>query len=138
MRLHVHAAEQMRKRREFLKLRREEAKADDGAQVSIPAPDPPLPPTFDADVSAHRYRFLEQPGGWLARWVPPLLTCVILLLLAKMSFSCLFEEVRMAVVCMLMYRKPWRKLAGIVCLVFCHSSHVMRSCRGSGHQDLEI
>ncbi|KAK9917294.1 hypothetical protein WJX75_002892 [Coccomyxa subellipsoidea] len=58
---------EMRKRREFLKLRREEAKADDGAQVSIPAPDPPLPPTFDADVSAHRYRFLEQPGGWLAR-----------------------------------------------------------------------
>ena len=58
---------QMRKRREFLKIRREEAKADDGAQVAIPAPDPPLPPTFDADVSAHRYRFLEQPGGWLAR-----------------------------------------------------------------------
>ncbi|EIE27818.1 hypothetical protein COCSUDRAFT_26914 [Coccomyxa subellipsoidea C-169] len=48
-------------------IRREEAKADDGAQVSIPAPDPPLPPTFDADVSTHRYRFLEQPGGWLAR-----------------------------------------------------------------------
>lgn len=58
---------QMRKRREFLKIRREEAKADDGVQVAIPAPDPPLPPTFDADVTAHRYRFLEQPGGWLAR-----------------------------------------------------------------------
>ncbi|CAL8463774.1 g3308 [Coccomyxa elongata] len=58
---------EMRKRREFLKMRREEAKADDGVQVAIPAPDPPLPPTFDADVTAHRYRFLEQPGGWLAR-----------------------------------------------------------------------
>lgn len=107
MRLHVHAAEQMRKRREFLKLRREEAKADDGAQVSIPAPDPPLPPTFDADVSGHRYRFLEQPGGWLARWVSPLLTCVIFILLAKISFSCMFEEVRIADECMLMYPKSW-------------------------------
>ena len=38
-----------------------------GAQVAIPAPDPPLPPSFDADSHTHRYRFLEQPGGWLAR-----------------------------------------------------------------------
>lgn len=58
---------QMRKRREFLKLKREEAKSEEGVQVAIPAPDPPLPPSFDADVNAHRYRFLEQPGGWLAR-----------------------------------------------------------------------
>ncbi|KAK9820840.1 hypothetical protein WJX81_004481 [Elliptochloris bilobata] len=63
---------EIRKRREFLKAKREEAKqaADDGQnaiQVSIPAPDPPLPPSFDADTHTHRYRFLEQPGGWLAR-----------------------------------------------------------------------
>ena len=58
---------QMRKRREFLKMKREEAKQEEGAQVAIPAPDPPLPPTFDADINSHRYRFLEAPGGWLAR-----------------------------------------------------------------------
>lgn len=57
----------MRKRREFLKIKREEAKQEEGAQVAIPAPDPPLPPTFDADTNSHRYRFLEAPGGWLAR-----------------------------------------------------------------------
>ena len=59
----------MRKRREFLKLKREEAKQDEGVQVAIPAPDPPLPPNFDADTNTHRYRFLEAPGGWLARCV---------------------------------------------------------------------
>ncbi|CAL5224470.1 g7162 [Coccomyxa viridis] len=58
---------EMRKRREFLKMKREEAKQEEGAQVAIPAPDPPLPPTFDADINSHRYRFLEAPGGWLAR-----------------------------------------------------------------------
>ena len=58
---------QMRKRREFLKIKREEAKQDEGVQVAIPAPDPPLPPNFDADTNTHRYRFLEAPGGWLAR-----------------------------------------------------------------------
>lgn len=63
----------MKKRREFLRIRREEAKQEEGAQVAIPAPDPPLPPSFDADVNTHRYRFLEAPGGWLARWalLPP-------------------------------------------------------------------
>lgn len=60
---------QMRKRREFLKIKREEAKQDEGVQVAIPAPDPPLPPNFDADTNTHRYRFLEAPGGWLARCV---------------------------------------------------------------------
>ena len=63
----VSALLQMRKRREFLKLKREEAKQDEGVQVAIPAPDPPLPPNFDADTNTHRYRFLEAPGGWLAR-----------------------------------------------------------------------
>lgn len=58
---------QMCKRRDLLKNRREEAKQEEGAQVAIPAPDPPLPPTFDADTNGHRYRFLEAPGGWLAR-----------------------------------------------------------------------
>ena len=48
-------------------MKREEAKQEEGAQVAIPAPDPPLPPTFDADTNSHRYRFLEAPGGWLAR-----------------------------------------------------------------------
>ena len=63
-----HACLQMRKRREFLKMKREEAKQEEGAQVAIPAPDPPLPSTFDADINSHRYRFLEAPGGWLARY----------------------------------------------------------------------
>ena len=30
------------------------------AQVSIPAPDPALPPSFDSDSSGHHYRFLES------------------------------------------------------------------------------
>jgi hypothetical protein len=60
----------MRKRRDFLKMRREEAKHEEGTQVAIPAPDPPLPPSFDPDVNSHRYRFMEQPGGWLARSEP--------------------------------------------------------------------
>ena len=29
-------------------------------QVSIPAPDPALPPSFDSDSSGHHYRFLES------------------------------------------------------------------------------
>ena len=29
-------------------------------QVSIPAPDPALPPSFDSDTTGHHYRFLES------------------------------------------------------------------------------
>ena len=57
---------QMRKRREFLKMKREEAKQEEGAQVAIPAPDPPLPPTFDADTNCPP---LPLSGGHLAAWL---------------------------------------------------------------------
>lgn len=36
-------------------------------QVSVPAPDPALQPTFDPDSNGHRYRFLEAAGGWVVR-----------------------------------------------------------------------
>ena len=36
-------------------------------QVSIPAPDPQLPPSFDGDSSAHHYRQLESNQQWSCR-----------------------------------------------------------------------
>ena len=36
-------------------------------QISIPAPDPALPPSFDSDSSAHHFRFLESASQWLVR-----------------------------------------------------------------------
>ncbi len=33
---------------------------EESKQVSIPAPDPALPPSFDSDSSAHHFRFLES------------------------------------------------------------------------------
>ena len=61
----------MRRRREFLRSKREEAKQEESAsgaaQVAMPAPEPQLGPSFDPDISSHHYRVLESPGGWLAR-----------------------------------------------------------------------
>jgi len=36
-------------------------------QISIPAPDPALPPSFDSDSPAHHFRFLESASQWLVR-----------------------------------------------------------------------
>ena len=38
-------------------------------RMDIPAPDPALAPSFDADpsVNAHRYRYLENNNGWICR-----------------------------------------------------------------------
>lgn len=36
-------------------------------QVSIPAPDPALPPSFDSDNPSHRFRFLESANQWMVR-----------------------------------------------------------------------
>lgn len=36
-------------------------------QVSIPAPDPALPPSFDSDSAAHHFRFLESANQWMVR-----------------------------------------------------------------------
>lgn len=62
---------QIRKKREYIRMRQEEAKAEEGnqAQVAIPAPEPALPPSFDGDTSSFRYRFLESAGGWIVRCV---------------------------------------------------------------------
>eukprot|EP00873_Tetraselmis_striata_P028343 jgi/Tetstr1/448607/TSEL_035856.t1 len=61
--------EEMRKRKEYEKMRAEEAKADaeSKTQVAVPAPDPALQPTFDSDSNGHYYRFLEAAGGWVVR-----------------------------------------------------------------------
>ena len=36
-------------------------------QIPIPAPEPPLPPRFDAVDNLHKYTYLERNGGWLSR-----------------------------------------------------------------------
>ncbi|KAK9837680.1 hypothetical protein WJX74_002838 [Apatococcus lobatus] len=61
--------EEFRKRREYVKMRRDEAKAAEGQQgsVAVPGPETPLPPSFDGEPQSHRYRFLESNSGWLAR-----------------------------------------------------------------------
>jgi hypothetical protein len=56
----------LRKKRMFLKQKAEEARADD-SHVPIPAPEPQLGPSFDADTSSHHYRVLEEPGSLLVR-----------------------------------------------------------------------
>lgn len=35
--------------------------------MSIPAPDPALPPSFDSDNPSHRFRFLESANQWMVR-----------------------------------------------------------------------
>jgi hypothetical protein len=36
-------------------------------QVSIPAPDPALPPSFDSETPVHHFRFLESASQWVVR-----------------------------------------------------------------------
>lgn len=60
--LEPQCALQMRRRREYSRMRSDEAKAEAGAvQAGVPAPDIPLQPTFDADNNSHRYRYMEPP-----------------------------------------------------------------------------
>ncbi len=66
-----HASSQVRKLRTLAKQRAEEAKLGDAA-VPVPAPAPQLQPSFDADVTTHRYNVLESPTGVIARWVAKL------------------------------------------------------------------
>ena len=61
---------QMRRRREYSRMRSDEVKAEAGAtQAGVPAPDIPLQPTFDADNNSHRYRYMEPlPDAALCRY----------------------------------------------------------------------
>ncbi|KAL8100960.1 translocase of chloroplast 159, chloroplastic-like [Apium graveolens] len=45
----------------------EDPDAGSAAPVSVPLPDMALPPSFDSDNPAHRYRFLEPTSQFLAR-----------------------------------------------------------------------
>ncbi|KAG9157963.1 hypothetical protein Leryth_000147 [Lithospermum erythrorhizon] len=45
----------------------EDADAGAAAPVAVPLPDMALPPSFDSDNPAHRYRFLEPTSQFLAR-----------------------------------------------------------------------
>lgn len=56
----------LRTKRMFIKQKAEEARADDSA-VPIPAPEPQLGPSFDADTSSHHFKVLEDPTGILVR-----------------------------------------------------------------------
>ena len=56
----------LRTKRMFIKQKAEEARADDSA-VPIPAPEPQLGPSFDADTSSHHFKVMEDPTGVLVR-----------------------------------------------------------------------
>lgn len=56
----------LRRKRMFLKAKAEEARAG-GDSVPILAPEPQLGPSFDADVSSHHFRVLEDPATVLVR-----------------------------------------------------------------------
>lgn len=45
----------------------EEFVEEEVKQVSIPAPDPALPPTFDSETPVHHFRFLESASQWVVR-----------------------------------------------------------------------
>ncbi|KAK2075860.1 hypothetical protein QBZ16_001601 [Prototheca wickerhamii] len=59
-------ARELRRRRAFLKQKADEARGDADA-VPILAPEPALGPSFDPEVTGHRYRVLENPRAVLAR-----------------------------------------------------------------------
>ncbi|GFP85609.1 translocase of chloroplast 159 chloroplastic [Phtheirospermum japonicum] len=69
--------EELRRMREFKKRGNnnndntadydDEADAGAAAQVAVPLPDMALPPSFDGDNPAYRYRFLEPTSQFLAR-----------------------------------------------------------------------
>lgn len=63
---HEQAREEQRKRREYMKMREEEARSPEPIVPTL-APDPPLPPVFDALQSTYLYRYNENQAGWIAR-----------------------------------------------------------------------
>ena len=63
---HEQAREEPRKRREYMKMREEEARSPEPIVPTL-APDPPLPPVFDALQSTYLYRYNENQAGWIAR-----------------------------------------------------------------------
>lgn len=58
---------QLRKKRTYLKQRADEARAGDEGSVPILAPEPPLAPSFDPEVTGYRYQVLESPTGIISR-----------------------------------------------------------------------
>lgn len=63
---HELAREEQRKRREYMKMREEEARSPEPIVPTL-APDPPLPPVFDALQDTYRYRYNENQAGWIVR-----------------------------------------------------------------------
>lgn len=63
---HEMAREEQRKRREYMKMREEEARSPEPIVPTL-APDPPLPPVFDALQDTYRYRYNENQAGWIVR-----------------------------------------------------------------------
>lgn len=63
---HEQAREEQRRRREYMKLREEEARNPEPIVPTL-APDPPLPPVFEAQQHTYRYRYNENQAGWIAR-----------------------------------------------------------------------
>lgn len=58
---------QLRKKRAYLRQRADEARAGDDGSAPILAPEPPLAPSFDPEVTGYRYQVLESPSGIIAR-----------------------------------------------------------------------
>jgi hypothetical protein len=63
---HEQAREEQRKRREYMKMREEESRSPEPIVPTL-APDPPLPPVFDALQDTYRYRYNENQAGWIVR-----------------------------------------------------------------------
>jgi hypothetical protein len=63
---HERAREEQRRRREYMKLREEEARTPEPIVPTL-APDPPLPPVFDPLQDTYRYRYNENQAGWIVR-----------------------------------------------------------------------
>ncbi|NJR42411.1 MAG: hypothetical protein HC767_06845 [Akkermansiaceae bacterium] len=64
---HEQAREEQRKRREYMKMREEEARSPEPIVPTLERPDPPLPPVFDALQDTYRYRYNENQAGWIVR-----------------------------------------------------------------------
>jgi hypothetical protein len=63
---HEQAREEQRRRREYMKLREDETRNPEPIVPTL-APEPPLPPVFEAQQHTYRYRYNENQAGWIAR-----------------------------------------------------------------------